>query len=211
MRQCRFLVWTLIVAMLSAGGASAATTVFADSVVSTAGVTSAETNILGASDGATGRIGAFLFSTGEVTLGFSDAISGADLAFTTVNSFGSTNVFVSIGETVGGVAVFSAESSFVETSGGVFNLDLSAACSGISASGCSLLRIRTTPAGFISQGLALDGVSGVTSAPEPEAWVLAILGFMGLAIRLKAVRARGDAPTSARSPALALQSNSTSA
>ncbi len=96
-------------------------------------------------------------------------------------------MFVSIGEIVGSVAVFSAETTFTGGAG-VFTFDLSSRCATISATGCSLVRIRTI--GGLGRGpFRLDGISGVGAAPELAAWAMMMLGFGAVAWRLKSRRA----------------------
>lgn len=138
---------------------------------------------LGAANGAVARIGNAA-RAGEAVFAFVDALSGANLQLTAgPGGGGSPVVFVSVGEIVGGVAVYSAETGFIGGPG-VFTLDFTAPCALISASGCSLVRVRTTGGG----PFRLDGISGVASAPEPAAWALMLMGFGGVAWRLKRTR-----------------------
>ena len=98
-------------------------------------------------------------------------------------------IAVSIGEVIGGVATFSGEVVLGDGSG-VQTADLSALCSSVSSTGCSLLRLRNV-FNFNSAGALLDGVSGVSNAPEPKAWALMLLGFAALGWKMKDARRKG--------------------
>ncbi|MBT8473203.1 MAG: hypothetical protein KJN99_11415 [Marinicaulis sp.] len=171
-----------VLLMISAAPASAATTVFGASVFSETGVTGAGLS-LGVADGA----GSVISGGGVLVLEFSAPVVGDNILLTTLNSGFLNIATVAIGHVVGGTATFSAAVPFVEVTGGDFAFDLSGDCAAIAATGCSLLRISTTTALF-SPGLSLDGVSGVSGAPEPGTWALLIIGFVLVAGRLKAVR-----------------------
>lgn len=171
----------VLLVMLAPASGRAATTVFADSILEENGVVNAA-GALGAADGDTAIIG----GGDTLVLQFSSLLTG-DL--TTISSPNGLIAFgaVSIGHIVNGVAVYSAEINF-STFGATSNsFDLSAQCAAISATGCNLIRIRGF-GGFFSSGVALDGVSGVSGAPEPAQWALMIVGFVLAASRLKAVR-----------------------
>jgi hypothetical protein len=190
----RFLIAAAALLAASAVPAAAATTVFATGVFAQGGQVANAGNGLGAADGAFARIGNSV-SFGPITIGqagqvvysFADALSGAGLQLTGLGGApGVPLVFVSIGEIIGGVAVFSAETSF-SGGAGVFGFDFSAQCALLSATGCSLVRVRTQ--GGVGRGaFRLDGISGVGAAPEPAAWALMILGFGAVAWRLKRAR-----------------------
>ena len=178
----RRLVAAVVLMVLSAAPASAATTVFATSVFATSGNTANPGDGLGAADTLFARIGN-ASRAGEVIYSFADALSGASLQFTTVAGGGpAPTVFISIGEIIAGVAVYSAETSFAGGVG-VFTFDFTARCALISAAGCSLVRVRT-----VGGALRLDGISGVGAAPEPAAWALMVMGFGAVAWRLKRQR-----------------------
>lgn len=191
----RFLAAAFAMLAISSAPAAAATTVFATSVLSQTGQVANLTNGLGAADGNFARIGnsisvgpiSILGQAGQAVYGFADALSGAGLTLTGLGGApGAPLVFVSIGEVVGGVSVFSAETSFIGGAG-VFTFDLSAQCALLSSSGCSLVRVRT--AGGLGRGaFRLDGISGVSAAPEPAAWALMMTGFGAVAWRLKRAR-----------------------
>lgn len=173
-----------LAAMLAAFPARAATTIFAGSVYSQTNVTNAN-DALFASNGNAALIG----SGGELVLQYNNALTGASVAASLLplaTSPAANFLAVSVGEVIGGVATFSAGSIAVADlgAGGVHNFDLSALCSTVSATGCSLLRIQNIAA-FNTPGALLDGVSGVTNAPEPAAWALMMLGFAGVGWRLK--------------------------
>ena len=176
-----------LVAMLAAFPARAAVTVFPTSVYSQTGVTNAN-NALFAPNGNAAVIGA----GGELVLQYALPLTGAGLTATFLPQSTSPafNILaVSIGEVIGGVATFSGE--FVLGDGsGVQTADLSALCSTVSASGCSLLKFRNV-FNFNSAGALLDGVSGVSNAPEPSTWALMLLGFAAVGWKLKDARSRG--------------------
>ncbi|MFN0024158.1 MAG: PEP-CTERM sorting domain-containing protein [Parvularculaceae bacterium] len=193
----RLLIALASLAAASFAPAHAATTVFATGVFSQTGVATNAGNGLGAANGSFAQVGGALSilgltlgQAGQVVYSFADALSGGSLQLTALGGApGVSSVFVSIGEIVGGVAVYSAETNFTGGAG-VFSFDLSGQCSGISAAGCSLVRIRTL--GGLGRGpFRLDGVSGVSAAPEPSAWALMLMGFGAVAFRLK--RQRGAA------------------
>jgi hypothetical protein len=177
-----------LAAMLAAFPARAATTVFAASVYSQTGVTNAN-NALFNSNGAA----ALIAPGGDLVLRYNLPLTGQSIAATLL-PLATTPAFnilaVSIGEVIGGVATFSGEFVLLDAgAGGTLNADLSALCSTVSASGCSLLRFRN--AGSInSAGALIDSVSGVSNAPEPTTWALMLLGFAGVGWRLKAARSK---------------------
>lgn len=171
--------------------AAAATTVFATGVFAQTGTVTNTANGLGAANGSFAQIGGALSilgvslgQAGQVTYSFADVLSGASLQLTGLGGApGISSVFVSIGEIIGGVAVFSAETNFTGGAG-AFTFDFSSQCQAISADGCSLVRVRTL--GGLGRGpFRLDGISGVGAAPEPSAWALMLMGFAGVAFRLK--------------------------
>lgn len=175
-------------AMLAAFPARAATTIYAASVFSQTNVINASNALFSANGGA-----ATILAGGDLVLQYANPLTGSGVAATLLPFAGPAANFVtiSVGEIIGGVATFSAGSlAFADMgAGGVQNLDLSALCSTISATGCSLLRIQNI-ASFGTPGVLLDGVSGVTNAPEPAAWALMMLGFAGIGWRLKEARKR---------------------
>ncbi len=181
------IVIVAVVAMLAAFPARAAVTVFPSSVFSQSGVTNASSALF-TPNGTAAVIGA----GGELVLQYALPLTGAGIAATFLPQSTSPafNILaVSIGEVIGGVATYSGE--FVLGDGsGVQNADLSALCSGVSSTGCSLLRFRNV-FNFNSSGALLDGVSGVSNAPEPKAWALMLLGFAAVGWKLKDARARG--------------------
>ncbi len=176
-----------LVAMLAAFPARAAVTVFPASVFSQSNVTNAN-NALFATNGNAATIGA----GGELVLQYNLPLTGAGISATFLPQATSPAfniIAVSIGEVIGGVATFSGE--FVLGDGsGVQTADLSALCSSVSSTGCSLLRLRNV-FNFNSSGALLDGVSGVSNAPEPKAWALMLLGFAALGWKMKDARRKG--------------------
>lgn len=185
-----------LAAMLAAFPARAATTIYAASVYSQSNVTNAG-NALFNPDGNA----ALIQAGGDLVLQYVYPLTGQNIAATLL-SLPTSPAFnflsISVGEIIGGVATFSAGSiPFVDNgAGGVFSADFSALCATVSATGCSLVRIQNLAA-FGTPGALLDGVSGVSNAPEPAAWALMMLGFAGLGWRLKEAKKRGfgKAPT----------------
>lgn len=177
-----------LVAMLAAFPARAAVTVFPSSVFSQSGVTNASSALF-SPNGTAAVIGA----GGELVLQYALPLTGAGFSATFLPQSASPafNILaVSIGEVIGGVATFSGE--FVLGDGsGVQTADLSALCSTVSATGCSLLKIRNAFS-FNSSGALLDGVSGVSNAPEPSTWALMLLGFAAVGWKLKDARKKGQ-------------------
>lgn len=176
-----------LVAMLAAFPARAAVTVFPSSVFSQSGVTNAN-GALFSPNGTAATIGA----GGELVLQYALPLTGAGLSATFLPQSASPAfniIAVSIGEVIGGVATFSGEFLLGDGSG-VQTADLSALCSAVSAAGCSLLKLRNVFT-FNSSGALLDGVSGVSNAPEPSTWALMLLGFAAVGWKLKDARAKG--------------------
>lgn len=188
-------------AMLTAFPAKAATTIFASSVYS-------QTNVIGASNAlfASNGAAATVLAGGELVLQYNNPLTGSSVAASLLPFAGPAANFVaiSVGEIVGGVATFSAGSiAFADMgAGGVQNFNLAALCSTVSATGCSLLRIQNI-ASFGTPGVFLDGVSGVSNAPEPAAWALMMLGFGAVAWRMKAARKRNGTAFTAHKRAFA--------
>lgn len=192
------LVIIALAAMLAAFPARAATTIFASSVYSQTNVINANNALFAANGGA-----ALVLSGGDLVLQYNNPLIGSGVAMTLLPFAGPAANFVaiSVGEIIGGVTTFSAGSIALADmgAGGVQNFDLSALCSTVSATGCSLLRIQNI-ASFGTPGVLLDGISGVTNAPEPAAWALMMLGFGGIAWRLKDARRRNKSSKQTAEP-----------
>jgi len=177
----------LLAAFVAAFPARAATTTYASSVYSQSGVTNASAALY-QPNGA----GAVISNGGSLVLNFNNPLTGISIA-TTLLPLGASPAFnvlaVSVGEVIAGVATFSGEFVLVDSgAGGVLSLpDFTTQCSAISSAGCSLLRIRNAFS-FNSAGALIDGVSGVSAAPEPAAWMLMMLAFAAIASRLKHIR-----------------------
>lgn len=174
--------------------AAAATTVFSSGVYTQSGIVTNAAGGIGGANGTTAGIGGvinFFFFTigqaGQVVYSFAQPLSGASIQLTALAGPGAPPVRVSVGEIVGGVAVYSTELAFTGGAAGLFAFDLSTQCAAISGTGCSLLRIRTI-GGFGGGVFNLDGVSGVAAAPEPAMWALMLMGFGAVAWRLKQQR-----------------------
>jgi hypothetical protein len=183
------IVIVALAAMLAAFPARAATTIYASSVYS-------QTNVLNAAGALFSPNGsaATILSGGDLVLQYAYPLTGQNIAATLL-ALPSSPAFnflaVSVGEIIGGVATFSAGSiPYVDMgAGGVFSADFSALCATVSATGCSLVRIQNLAA-FGTPGALIDGVGGVSNAPEPAAWALMMLGFAGVGWRLKTARNR---------------------
>lgn len=83
--------------------------------------------------------------------------------------------------------------------------------SGCGDAGCDFLRISTVSSWVGSPGFAVDAISLngsfldgaqniVGAAPEPKAWALMIFSFLGVAWRMKAIRAQGAGLRAAPAP-----------
>lgn len=171
--------------MFSAIPAQAATTVYAASVYQTTGSVLNANAALGAANG----LSATILRVGggsNLVLQMTAAASGATTVLTGARLTANSNVQIAIGEIIGGTAVFSANTALPAGFGPTYAMDLSAACATVSATGCSLLRVRVI--GAPGGAFRLDGVSGVAAAPEPATWTLLIAGFGAIGWRLTARR-----------------------
>ncbi len=177
----------LIAAFLLLAGvaqpAAAATTVYATTVFGTTGTVTTPGAALGPGDGASATI-LRVPGGSSITLQLSKPATGLNIVVAGQRLTAASNVQITIGEIIGGVAIFATTNfNFPGGLGSIHNFDLSAACAGVSATGCSLLRIRvTSPPGG---GFLLDGVSGVSAAPEASMWAMMLIGFGAVAWRLK--------------------------
>lgn len=182
----RSLAAVVVLLMLAAQPAGAATTVFATSVYGTTGSVIGASNALGTADGSAAAI-LRVAGGSNLILQMSQAASGLNTILNGARLTAGSNVQIAIGEVIAGVATFSANIALPGGFGPAYALDLSAACATVSAAGCSLIRVRVT--GPPGSGFTLDGVSGVAAAPEPSIWALMVLGFGAIAWRLKQRRA----------------------
>lgn len=180
------LVAAIFLLLAAAQPAAAATTVYAASVFGTTGTVLTPGNALGAANGTSATI-LRLSGASTLTLQMSEAITGGTTTLSGQRLTAGSVVQIAIGEVIGGVATFSANLALPGGLGTLHTLDLTALCATISATGCSLLRIRV--AGPAGSGFILDGVSGVAAAPELSAWSLMIVGFGAVAWRLRRQRA----------------------
>jgi hypothetical protein len=174
----------LAAALVSAMPARAETTIYASSVFSST-ATLNPTNALHAPNGSAALVQQF----GDIVLQYAYPLTGVNIQASVLPTAGFNVLVVSIGEVIGGIATFSGEFVLVDSGvGGVLSANLSSHCASVSATGCSLLRIRNAGSLLGSSGVQLDAVSGVSTAPEPAVWALMILGFIGAGLRLKALR-----------------------
>ncbi|HNR76889.1 MAG TPA: PEP-CTERM sorting domain-containing protein [Parvularculaceae bacterium] len=179
----RALIGILAWVMAATGAAEAATTVYGSSVYQTSGTVIAPNNALGAPDSISSTLLRVLGPPSTLTLVMSQATSGVTTTIFGQRLTAGSNVQIAVGEVVGGTAVFSVFTALPGGFGPSYVLDMSGACALISATGCSLLRIRVS--GGPGSGFLLDGVSGVAAAPEPSIWGLMLLGFGATTWRLK--------------------------
>lgn len=181
----RELFAALVVFFGAASPAAAATTVFASSVFGTTGLVVGAGAAVGPANGAFAtilRVGGgsnLILQMSQATTGFGAILTGQRLT-------AGSNVQIAIGEVISGIATFSTNVALPGGFGPTYSLDLSAACATVSATGCSLLRVRVN--GAPGSGFLLDGVSGVAAAPEISIWGMLLLGFAFVAWRLKAQR-----------------------
>ena len=183
----RGLISIIAAACALCAPAKAATTVYASGVYQTSGLVFGSGNAIGATDSSSATLFPFFGVPSSITLIMSQAITGASASFVGQRLTAGSNVEVAIGEVVGGTTIFSTFTSLPGGAGPTaFAVNLGAACSAISATGCSLLRIRVS--GGFGSGFNLNGVSGVASAPEPSIWGLMILGFGVTTWRLRNAR-----------------------
>lgn len=113
--------------------------------------------------------------------------AGGGLAFTIAPTTGLTNLN-------GAPSIF----EFTQVPGtGIFSVPTDTFASGCSTiGGCNTIVIGTSGFGATSTGGAIDGgtltfAAVVAASPEPTSWALMILGFFGVAWRLKLQRAHG--------------------
>ncbi len=177
-----FISAVVVSGVLAVQPAAAATTVFAASVYSTGGTVLTPGNAVGPADGGIATV-LRVAGGSQLTLQLSQAISGLNTIINGQRLTPGSIVQIAIGEIVGGVAMFSANSALPGGLASLHTLDLSTACAGVSATGCSLLRFSVN--GAPGSAFLLDGVSGVSSAPEPRSWALMLMGFGAVAWRLK--------------------------
>jgi hypothetical protein len=180
----RIVIAVVSLLALFAAPARAATTVFGASVFSTSGSVLNAPNALGAADGSSAQINRL----GVLVLSLGAPATGANLTINGVRLTAGSVVQISVGEVVGGTAIFTAAQTFPGGFGTSATFDFSAGCALIASSGCSLLRVRV--AGPPGSAFFLDGGSALSAAPEPQAWALMMLGFAGVAARLKSLRRR---------------------
>lgn len=179
----RALIAAVVVSgVLAVQPAAAATTVFAASVYNTGGTVVLPGNAVGPADGGIATI-LRVAGGSQLTLQLSQAISGLNTIINGQRLTANSNVQIAIGEVIGATAVFSANIALPAGLASLHTLDLSTACAGVSAAGCSLLRFSVN--GAPGGAFLLDGVSGVASAPEPRSWALMLIGFGAVAWRMK--------------------------
>jgi hypothetical protein len=166
----------LVVTALSP--AQAATTVYATSVYQQSGGATNASAALGAPDASF----ATLIAPAALVLQLANPVTGLNTVIDGILLTPGSSVRISIGEIISGTATFSAQ--IVVSGAGPFSLDLSGACASVSATGCSLIRFRTTGGSSFS----LNSVSGVSNAPEPSIWAMMLAAFGLTGWRLKQIR-----------------------
>ena len=170
-----------------ASAAHAGTTVYATSVFAQSGNVANAGQALGAPDALSATLTKGLFGASPVLiLNFAQPLNGTAMTIAGTATGFLSQVRVSIGDLINGVATFAAQDVVLPNNVAVHSIDMSAACSSIlGANGsCSLLRFSVT--GLVGN-FALNGVGG---APEPATWMLMILAFLMTAARMKQERLR---------------------
>ncbi len=196
MKFAVFSIFAAIAFAWLAPAAQAATTVYVDSTSPLYGgfpnaVNSA--NALGAPDGAFASVPTGGFIAFQVTPLFANV--DFHLEFTGVSGAGIVRLYV--GRTNGAGGFTALASQFFTVTPGVFNFNspaLSSYCGGLG--GCDTYVTQA----WSATSFALDSVAA--PSPEPSVWVLMIIGFAGVAARLKTLRgrARRDVPAWAFAP-----------
>jgi hypothetical protein len=165
----------------------AATTVYATSVYAQSGTVANAGQALGAPDALSATLTKPLFGQSPVLiLFFAQPLNGTAMTIAGTATGFFSQVRVSIGDIINGVATFAAQDVVLPNNTPLHAIDMTAACSSIiGANGsCSLLRFSMT--GVIGS-FTLNGVGG---APEPAIWMLMIVAFAMVGVRLKQERRR---------------------
>ncbi|MEL6359613.1 MAG: hypothetical protein AAFR21_00905 [Pseudomonadota bacterium] len=174
------IVIIVLVALIAALPAKAASTIFSDTVFDETNVADSG-NAVGLPNGS----GAVVGDGGELVLQYDWPLTGAGVAVSLLPSAGLNVLAVSIGDVIGGVATFSGEFVILDTGlGGIQTADLTSQCSAVNPAGCSLIKIRN-PMTISGAGFIVDGVGAVTSAPEPAFWSMMIIAFILTGWRMK--------------------------
>lgn len=181
------LLFSISLLILAAAPARAATTVYGASIFSQSGPVINAGAALGAADG----VSATLNRPGELILQLGLPATAAGIIINGSRNAPGTQVRISVGAIIGGVAIFTATQNF-PNSAGPASFDFSADCALISATGCNLVRYQIT--GSPVADFSLDGTSAISGAPEPGIWMLMIIGFVAMAWRLKQLRRSAKAP-----------------
>jgi hypothetical protein len=167
--------------------AHAGTTVYATSVYAQSGAVANAGQAIGAPDALAATLTKPLFGQSPVLiLYFAQPLTGATMSIAGTATGIFSQVRVSIGDIVNGVATFAAQDVVLPNNTPMHAIDMTAACSSIvGANGsCSLLRFSIAG---LAGSFTLNSVGG---APEPAAWMLMILGFLMVGARMKQERWR---------------------
>lgn len=179
------LLALIVIVLGLAPAAHAGTTVYATSVFSQSGGVANAAGALGAPDALAATLTKPLFgATPVLILNFAQPLTGAALTISGTATGFFSQVRVSIGDIVNGVATFAAQDVVLPNNVPVHAIDLTASCASILGAngGCSLLRFSIS--GLIGN-FSLNGVGG---APEPAIWMLMIVAFAMVGARLKQER-----------------------
>ena len=194
----RVILLVAFLAALAALPAKAATTVYTDS--SNFGAWPDAVNAgdaLGSPDG----VSATIPNGGWIAFEVSPTFTVVDFVLEVANLTGGNTALFYVGQTDGAGWFSALNNTSVTLSVGTNNISsaaLSSYCVGLG--GCDVFVVQAWAGTTVALDSALDAITA--SAPEPSAWALMILGFIGLAWRVKALRANG-ARRFARQPAFA--------
>ncbi len=186
----RVVVALVILAFMAVSPAKAATSVYVDSSdPAYAGFPSAvnSNSSLGAPNGISAFVPLGGFIAYLVNPTFTDV--NIDIEFLGVTGAGTLRLYV--GQTNGGTGFTALSSTFFTVTNGFNNLSsaaLTSYCVGLG--GCDTFVVQA----WTGTTFDIDSVRILGVNPEPSTWALMILAFIGLAWRMKALRASGWAP-----------------
>jgi PEP-CTERM motif-containing protein len=142
-------------------------------------------NALGAADG----VSAFIPNGGWIAFQMSPSFTVADFVLDIAGVTGANTALFYVGQSDGAGYFSALNNRMVTLSTGVNNLTSavqSSYCVGLG--GCDVFVLQAWNGTTISLDSAMGAITG--SAPEPSAWALMIIGFLGLAWRMKVMRRR---------------------
>lgn len=179
---------SMVIVLFSATTAFAATTVYTDSSNFGPWPNALNSgNALGPANG----VSAFIPNGGWVAFQETPTFTAGNISLTFTSVTGAGTAFFYVGQSNGAGWFTALNSVLVTLTTGANLLTLtpaqSAFCTGLG--GCDVFVVQAFGGGTT---LALDSAIGPN--PEPSAWALMILGFIGVAGRLKALRRNNSAP-----------------